>query len=158
MSQTIEVKVPDIGDFSLIPVIELCVKVGDTVEADAPLVTLESEKATMDVPAPQAGIVKELRVGLGERVSEGTVIALLETTAAEAPAAEAPAAAPKAPTPPPAPTPPHRPGPVRSTAWPGSPRCSPPCARPWRGSSASAWATSPWTAPPPPSREVRPSA
>jgi pyruvate dehydrogenase E2 component (dihydrolipoamide acetyltransferase) len=105
MSQTIEVKVPDIGDFSLIPVIELCVKVGDTVEADAPLVTLESEKATMDVPAPQAGIVKELRVGLGDRVSEGTVIALLETTAAEAPAAEAPAAAPKAPTPPPAPTP-----------------------------------------------------
>ena len=105
MSQTIEVKVPDIGDFSLIPVIEPCVKVGDTVEADAPLVTLESEKATMDVPAPQAGIVKELRVGLGDRVSEGTVIALLETTAAEAPAAEAPAAAPKAPTPPPAPTP-----------------------------------------------------
>ena len=67
MSQAIEVKAPDIGDFSLIPVIELCVKVGDTVEADAPLITLESDKATMDVPAPQAGVVKELRVGLGDR-------------------------------------------------------------------------------------------
>ena len=94
MSQAIEVKVPDIGDFSLIPVIELCVKVGDTVEADAPLITLESDKATMDVPAPQAGVVKELRVGLGDRVSEGTVIALIEPVAAEAPVAEAPAAAP----------------------------------------------------------------
>ncbi len=94
MSQAIEVKVPDIGDFSLVPVIELCVKVGDTVEADAPLITLESDKATMDVPAPQAGVVKELRVGLGDRVSEGTVIALIEPVAAEAPVAEAPAAAP----------------------------------------------------------------
>ena len=99
MSQVIEIKVPDIGDFSLIPVIELCVKVGDSVEADASLVTLESEKATMDVPAPQAGIVRELRVGLGDHVSEGTVIALLEPAAAEAPAeapvtpAPAPAAA-----------------------------------------------------------------
>ena len=78
MSQTIEVKVPDIGGFSLIPVIELCVKVGDRVEADAPLITLESEKATMDVPAPTSGIVKELRVGLGDSVSEGTVIAIIE--------------------------------------------------------------------------------
>ena len=90
MSQVIEIKVPDIGDFSLIPVIELCVKVGDSVEADASLVTLESEKATMDVPAPQAGIVRELRVGLGDHVSEGTVIALLEPAAAEAPAAGPP--------------------------------------------------------------------
>ena len=78
MSQTIEVKVPDIGGFSLIPVIELCVKVGDRVEAEAPLITLESEKATMDVPAPTSGIVKELRVGLGDSVSEGTVIAIIE--------------------------------------------------------------------------------
>ncbi|GHU28372.1 acetyltransferase component of pyruvate dehydrogenase complex [Betaproteobacteria bacterium] len=111
MSQTIEVKVPDIGDFSLIPIIELCVKVGDTIAADSPLVTLESDKATMDVPAPQAGIIKELRVGLGDRVSEGTVIALLEPAASEAPAAEAPASAaapqaaskPAAPPTPPAP-------------------------------------------------------
>ena len=102
MSQTIEVKVPDIGDFSLIPVIELCVKVGDTVEVDAPLVTLESDKATMDVPSSQAGVVKELRVGLGDLVSEGTVIALIEPAAA--PAAEKPAPAPT-PTPAPAPAP-----------------------------------------------------
>ena len=109
MSQTIEVKVPDIGDFSLIPVIELCVKVGDTVEVDAPLVTLESDKATMDVPSSQAGVVKELRVGLGDLVSEGTVIALVEPTAA-APAAEKPAPAP-APTPTPAPAPAPAPAP-----------------------------------------------
>ena len=109
MSQTIEVKVPDIGDFSLIPVIELCVKVGDTVEVDAPLVTLESDKATMDVPSSQAGVVKELRVGLGDLVSEGTVIALVEPAAA-APAAEKPAPAP-APTPTPAPAPAPAPAP-----------------------------------------------
>ena len=108
MSQVIEIKVPDIGDFSLIPVIELCVKVGDSVEADASLVTLESEKATMDVPAPQAGIVRELRVGLGDHVSEGTVIALVEPAAA--PAAEKPAPAP-APTPTPAPAPAPAPAP-----------------------------------------------
>ena len=88
MSQAIEVKVPDIGGFSLIPVIELCVKIGDSVEADAPLITLESEKATMDVPAPKAGVVKELRVSLGDRVSEGTVIALIESATAEAPVQE----------------------------------------------------------------------
>jgi pyruvate dehydrogenase E2 component (dihydrolipoamide acetyltransferase) len=101
MSQAIEVKVPDIGDFSLIPIIELCVKAGDAVEADAPLVTLESDKATMDVPAPQAGIVKELRVALGDRVSEGTVIALLEpaSAAVEAPAIPAVPAVPTPPTP-----------------------------------------------------------
>ena len=117
MSQTIEVKVPDIGDFSLIPVIELCVKVGDTVEVDAPLVTLESDKATMDVPSPQAGIVKELRVGLGDHVSEGTVIALIE------PAAEKPAPAP-APTPTPAPAPATAPTPAPRAAPVPAPRTS----------------------------------
>ena len=111
MSQTIEVKVPDIGDFSLIPVIELCVKVGDTVEVDAPLVTLESDKATMDVPSSQAGVVKELRVGLGDLVSEGTVIALVEPAAA-APAAAAPAAEKPAPAPAPTPTPAPAPAPA----------------------------------------------
>ena len=118
MSQTIEVKVPDIGDFSLIPVIELCVKVGDTVEVDAPLVTLESDKATMDVPSSQAGVVKELRVGLGDLVSEGTVIALVEPAAA--PAAEKPAPAP-APTPAPAPAPTPAPAPAPAPA----PRAAP---------------------------------
>ena len=122
MSQTIEVKVPDIGDFSLIPVIELCVKVGDTVEVDAPLVTLESDKATMDVPSSQAGVVKELRVGLGDLVSEGTVIALVEPAAA-APAAEKPAPAP-APTPTPAPAPAPAPTPAPRAAPVPAPRTS----------------------------------
>ncbi|MDR2112032.1 MAG: dihydrolipoyllysine-residue acetyltransferase [Candidatus Accumulibacter sp.] len=109
MSQAIEVKVPDIGDFSLVPVIELCVKAGDAVEADAPLITLESDKATMDVPAPRAGVVKELRVALGDRVSEGTVIALLEAAADEAAGDQAPAAVSPAAKPAPAPPTPAAP-------------------------------------------------
>jgi pyruvate dehydrogenase E2 component (dihydrolipoamide acetyltransferase) len=74
----IEVKVPDIGDFTNIPVIEVLVKVGDTVRAEDALVTLESDKATMEVPAPSAGVVKELKVKLGDKVSEGSVILILE--------------------------------------------------------------------------------
>ncbi len=84
MSKVIEVKVPDIGDFTHIPVIEICVKVGDTVNADDSLITLESEKATMDVPSPTSGIVKEILVGLGDRVSMGNVIALVEAVDAAA--------------------------------------------------------------------------
>jgi pyruvate dehydrogenase E2 component (dihydrolipoamide acetyltransferase) len=79
MSQTIEVKVPDIGDYSDVPVIDICVKVGDTVKVDDALVTLESDKATMDVPSSVAGIVKELKVALGDKVSEGSVVVLVET-------------------------------------------------------------------------------
>ena len=86
----IELKVPDIGDFKDVPVIELFVKVGDTVALDAPIVTLESDKATMEVPATAAGVIQELRVKLGDRVSEGAVIALI--SAAGAPAAAAPVA------------------------------------------------------------------
>src|SRR5260370_1378991 len=74
----IEVKVPDIGDFTDVPVIEVFVRPGDTVKAEDSLVTLESDKATMDVPAPSAGVVKELKVKLGDKVSEGSVILLLE--------------------------------------------------------------------------------
>src|SRR5690348_17218743 len=81
----IELKVPDIGGYDDVPVIELLVKVGDTVAKDQGLVTLESDKATMEVPASQAGVVKELKVKLGDKVSEGSVIALIETTAAPAP-------------------------------------------------------------------------
>jgi pyruvate dehydrogenase E2 component (dihydrolipoamide acetyltransferase) len=75
----LEVKVPDIGDFGDVPVIEILVAVGDTVAAEDPLVTLESDKATMDVPSPVAGTVRELRVGVGDRVSEGTPILVLES-------------------------------------------------------------------------------
>ena len=76
MSNTIEIKVPDIGDFSDIPVIELLVAPGDTIDVDDGLVTLESDKATMEVPSPVAGVVRELRVGLDDTVSEGDVVAV----------------------------------------------------------------------------------
>ena len=93
----IELKVPDIGDFKDIPVIEVLVKVGDTVAKEQSLVTLESDKATMEVPAEAAGVIKELRVKLGDKVSEGAVVAVIETAAA-APA-PAPALAAAAPAP-----------------------------------------------------------
>jgi pyruvate dehydrogenase E2 component (dihydrolipoyllysine-residue acetyltransferase) len=78
----IEAKVPDIGDFKDVPVIEIFVKPGDVVKAEDSLVTLESDKATMDVPSPAAGVVKEVRVKLGDKVAEGTLIAVLEAAAA----------------------------------------------------------------------------
>ncbi|HEX3632992.1 MAG TPA: biotin/lipoyl-containing protein, partial [Casimicrobiaceae bacterium] len=74
---TIEVKVPDIGDFTDVPVIEVLVKAGDTVKAEDSLVTLESDKATMDVPAPAAGVVKSIGVKVGDKVSEGHLILTL---------------------------------------------------------------------------------
>jgi dihydrolipoamide dehydrogenase len=80
MSQLVEVKVPDIGDFKDVPVIEVAVKVGDTVKVDDPLVTLESDKATMDVPSSAAGVVKEVRVKVGDRIGEGAVVAVLEAS------------------------------------------------------------------------------
>ncbi len=88
---TIDIKVPDIGDFKDIPVIEVFVKPGDTVAAEDSLVTLESDKATMDVPAPAAGTIKEMKLKVGDKVSEGTLIAVLESAAA-APASPSPAA------------------------------------------------------------------
>ena len=96
MSNVIEVKVPDIGDFKDVPVIEVLVKAGDTVAAEASLITLESDKATMEVPAPEAGTVKDLRVKVGDKVSEGVVILTLEVAGTTA-QASAPAAAPAAP-------------------------------------------------------------
>ena len=83
-----DVTVPDIGDFKDVPVIEIFVKPGDTVKAEDPLVALESDKATMEVPAPRAGVVKAIAVTLGDRVSEGTVILQLEAPAAAGAAAE----------------------------------------------------------------------
>ena len=95
MSQLIEVKVPDIGDYSDVPVIEIHVKVGDTVAVEDSLVTLESDKATMDVPSSAAGVVKEIKVALGDKIGEGSVVVMLE--AADSAAAPAPVAAPAAP-------------------------------------------------------------
>lgn len=90
MSNTIEIKVPDIGDFGDVPVIELLVSEGDTVAVDDGLVTLESDKATMEVPSPAAGVIRELRVKLDDMVAEGHVVAILEAADEEAaPAAEA---------------------------------------------------------------------
>jgi len=97
VSQLIEVKVPDIGDFKDVPVIEVLVKPGDTVAAEDSLVTLESDKATMDVPSPAAGVVKDLKVKLGDRLSEGNVILTLEA-AGDAAAKPAAAAASKSPS------------------------------------------------------------
>ena len=96
MSQLIEVKVPDIGDFADVPVIELFVKVGDTIKVDDAIATLESDKATMDVPSSAAGVVKEVLVQLGSRVSEGAVLIKLEAAGAAAAAAPVAAAAPAA--------------------------------------------------------------
>jgi len=81
VSTSIEIKVPDIGDFSNIPVIEVLVSVGDQVNAEDSLVTLESDKATMEVPAPRAGVIREMRLKVNDTVSEGDVVAVLEVTA-----------------------------------------------------------------------------
>ncbi|HEY0164301.1 MAG TPA: biotin/lipoyl-containing protein, partial [Sphingomicrobium sp.] len=78
MSATIEVKVPDIGDFKDVPVIEVFVKPGDAVKPEDPLVSLESDKATMDVPAPVGGVVKEVKVKVGDLLSEGSLIMLFD--------------------------------------------------------------------------------
>ncbi|MBO9649819.1 MAG: dihydrolipoyllysine-residue acetyltransferase [Variovorax sp.] len=100
---TVEVKVPDIGDFDEVAVIEVLVKVGDTVKAEQSLITVESDKASMEIPSSQAGVVKELKVQVGSKVSEGSVVLLLEAegaaAAAPAPAAAAPATAAPAPAP-----------------------------------------------------------
>ncbi|TXH67344.1 MAG: dihydrolipoyl dehydrogenase [Lysobacteraceae bacterium] len=92
MTNSVEVKVPDIGDFDNIPVIEILVKPGDTVAKDQGLVTLESDKATMEVPSSAAGVVRELKIRLGDAVSQGSVIAILESTALENADAAAPVA------------------------------------------------------------------
>lgn len=91
MSQAIEVKVPDIGDYKDVPVIEVLVKPGDAVEPEQSLVTLESDKATMDVPSPSAGTVKEVKVKVGDAVSQGSLIVLLDGAQAAGRPAAAPA-------------------------------------------------------------------
>jgi len=89
MSQTIAVKVPDIGDFHDVPVIEVLVKPGDVIKAEDPLLMLESDKAAMEVPSPAAGVVKEVKLKLGDKVSAGTLVLTLESAAESEPAAAA---------------------------------------------------------------------
>ena len=83
----IEIQVPDIGDFDEVTVIELLVKAGDVVKAEQSLMTVESDKASMEIPCSQAGVVKELKVKIGDKVAEGSLLLILETSAAAAPAA-----------------------------------------------------------------------
>jgi len=106
MTQLIEVKVPDIGDFKDVAIIELMVKPGEVIAVETGLIMVESDKASMEIPSTHAGTVKELKVKLGDKVSEGSVILVIEaagaTASAPAPAPAAPVAAPKAPAPAPA--------------------------------------------------------
>ena len=107
----IDVNVPDIGDFKDIPIIEVLVKPGDVVKAEQPLVTLESDKATMDVPSPIAGAVADVVAKVGDKVSMGTLIARIDSAAGEAGEGRRPSGPAKAaPRPPPRPPPrPRRP-------------------------------------------------
>jgi dihydrolipoamide dehydrogenase len=112
----VEVRVPDIGDFKDVAVIEVLVKPGDTIQVEQSLITIESDKASMEIPSTHAGVVKELKVKLGDKVSEGSLLLMLESQGAAAPtapagAARAPAAAPQASAPAPA----AGPAPVAST-------------------------------------------
>ena len=107
MSQLIEVKVPDIGDYQDIPVIEVLVKPGDVIEKEQSVITLESDKATMDVPSSHAGVVKEVKVKVGDNISEGGLVLLLEASGLDevtlATASAKPPATPATPATPPAP-------------------------------------------------------
>src|SRR5687767_10140322 len=124
MSETIEVKVPDIGDYKDVPVIEVFVKPGDSVKAEESLITVESDKATMEVPSPAPGIVKELKVKVGDKVSKGSLVLMLEAAdAASIPAGEK-AAAPQAAA--------AQPAPAREATAPAKTPTAPPQAAPPR--------------------------
>lgn len=81
MSQLVEVRVPDIGDFKDVPIIEILVKSGDSIAVEAPLITLESEKATLDIPSPVAGVVSAVKVKVGDKVAQGTLVATVDVVA-----------------------------------------------------------------------------
>ena len=94
MSDSQDILVPDIGDFDSVDVIEVLVSPGDTVDVESPLITLESDKATMDIPSPVAGTVTEVRIAVGDQVSQGSLVAVV--TAAESNPDDTPATAPQA--------------------------------------------------------------
>jgi pyruvate dehydrogenase E2 component (dihydrolipoamide acetyltransferase) len=112
----VEVKVPDIGDFDEVAVIEVLVKVGDTVKAEQSLITVESDKASMEIPSSTAGVVKEIKVEVGGKVKEGSVVLVLEAEGAAAAPASAPAAAPAAAAAAPAPAAAAAPAPAAAPA------------------------------------------
>src|SRR5437868_13358683 len=93
---SIDIKVPDIGDFKDVAIIEVLVKPGDTVKAEQSLITVESDKASMEIPSTHSGVVKEMKVKIGDKVNEGTLLLMLESEGAGASAPAAPAAAPAA--------------------------------------------------------------
>jgi pyruvate dehydrogenase E2 component (dihydrolipoamide acetyltransferase) len=126
VSEQIEIRVPDIGDFDEVPVIELLVSAGDTVAAEQSLITLESDKATMEVPSPAAGTLVELKVDLDDKVKEGDVLALLEISdSTDAKADDPPPDEVKAP-PPPKREPAEKPVPAEVASEKAAPRMSPP--------------------------------
>ena len=98
MSNTVQIKVPDIGDFKEVEVIEVLVSACDTIKVDQSLITVESDKASMEIPSTHAGVVKEVKVKLGDKVGEGSLVLVLEAAAGApaAPAAPAPTVAPQA--------------------------------------------------------------
>ena len=119
MSQLIDIKVPDIGDYTDVPVIEVLVKAGDRVEKEQSIVVLESDKATMDVPSSHSGVVKEVKVKVGDSISEGAIVLVLEESGeATAPSATQTAPAPAATKAEPAPAPKVEPPIVRAPAPP----------------------------------------
>ena len=150
----VEVKVPDIGDFKEVEVIELLVKAGDTIKVDQSLITVESDKASMEIPSSHAGVVKEVKVKLGDKIAEGALVLLLEESgaaAAPAPAAEpakaeapapapAPVAAP-APAPAPAPVAAPAPEPVAAPAAPAPAPAAPAAAAPASAANSKAHAS-----------------
>ena len=124
---TIEIKVPDIGDFKEVEVIELMVKVGDTVKVDQSLITVESDKASMEIPSSHAGVVKELKIKVGDKVAEGSIMLMLDSDATAPAATAAPASAAAAPTPAAASTPVAAPAPAPAAApAPAQPVAAPP--------------------------------
>lgn len=129
MADLQEIRVPDIGDFKGVGVIEVMVAPGDTVKVEDPLLTLESDKASMDVPSPAAGVIREIKVKIGDKVSQGDLIALLEPAEATAPAGAGAATA----APPPAATAPAQsppPAPPQAAPPPAPPPAAPPSAAP----------------------------
>ena len=120
MANTIEIKVPDIGGHDNVPVIEVLVKVGDKVEKEQSLITLESDKATMEIPSNTAGVVKEFKLKVGDEVSEGAVIAVLEVSDGAAATTDAPKAAAPAPAPASQPAPSPAPAAAKAPSAPAS--------------------------------------
>ena len=127
MSEQIEIRVPDIGDFDAVPVIELLVSAGDTVAAEQSLITLESDKATMEVPSPAAGTIVELKVDLDDKVKQGDVLALLEVSDSTAKVTAEPTPVESEPAPKtPQQKPSEKKAPAKSVAEKAVPRMSPP--------------------------------